>query len=185
MPCNVDNPLLSGPPGGHGGGHGGGHHGGGGGGHAGRRGGRGGWGWWGGGPWSYDTVVDTTTTCSSWGFPVPMTPDLDSIGKRLLASSDGQPASAYHAGVLYLFSFQDGVIRARPCASTSSTLGDAPAAMYFLYRRTGAGQWAPVTGAWQSVADAEAQMTAALSASPTAQLGAYAWDGQSVTWRFF
>lgn len=133
--------------------------------------------------------MTTETTCSSWGFPAPMNPDLDFAGKLLLARSGGRPVSARVNGVPYLFSYQDGVIRARPCAAPS-TLGDAPPPgssprplLFYLYRKTGGG-WSPV-GDWVSNADAQDQMTTILTASPTAQLGAYAWDGVGMTWKFF
>jgi len=122
--------------------------------------------------------------CASWGPPAPMQPDLDYIGKRLLSQSEGGSATAYYEGALYRFSRGDGVIRAQPCLSVG--VGAAAETLYFLYRRTDPqGGWAPVNGAWVPVADAEEQMTVALASQPTAQLGAYVWDGATMAWKFF
>jgi len=119
-----------------GGGHGG--HGGGGGGHfgghwgggRGRRGGYpypiygggGGWGW--NYPWPYPQP--TVQPCASWGNPAPLDPDLVRYGMQLLAPNGGtQPVSGYYNGVLYRFSFENGVVLARPCASAGA-LGITP-----------------------------------------------------------
>ena len=113
-----------------------------------------------------------------------MQPDLDFIGKHLVSQNGGRSASAYYDGTLYLFSFQDGILRAQPCTSISSTLGDAPASLlYYLYYKTSAG-WTPV-GKWQSLNDSEQQMVAILTSIPTTQISAYVWDGQVMTWKFF
>jgi len=114
-----------------------------------------------------------------------MQPDLDFIGKRLLAQNDGQPASAYYEGTLYLFSYQDGVIRAQPCAAAGGALGAPSELLYYLYRSTvPLGGWA-IVGGWLSVDDAQTEMTSVLKSAPLAQLGAYVWDGASMTWKFF
>lgn len=185
---------LDAPPHGH---HGGGHPHGGGGGHphAGRGGG-GRRGWWGGdwyGPWLYEPVT-TTTTCTTWGDPVEMSPAMESVGQVQLRNSGGRPAAVRGAdGVLYLFANEGGALTMRPCAAVSSMLGDAPLpgsslqswapAIFYLYRKSGGG-WVPV-GDWMSNADAQDQMTTILTASPTSQLGAYVWNGQTMTWKFF
>ena len=116
---------------------------------------------------------------------MPMQPDLDYIGKKLVSQNGGQPASAYYDGTLYLFSYQDGVIRAQPCTAMAGSLSDGPALLYYLYKTVDGRTWTPVTGSWQSVDDAETQMATMLSASPLTQVGAYAWDGQSMAWKFF
>jgi hypothetical protein len=56
-------------------------------------------------------------TCTAWGHPEPMNPDIDFIGKRVLAASGGQPTVAQHHGRPHLFSYENGVIRAQPCVS--------------------------------------------------------------------
>ena len=176
MSCIVENPLLGKPHGG-GGHHGGGHHGG----HhpaRTRRQFR-----------NFNAIpefeVVRTDTCRSWGFPAPMQPDLDFIGKQIVSKNGGQPASAYYNGDLYLFSYRDGVIRAQPCTSMTSTLGDAPGAalLYYLYYKTSAG-WTPV-GKWMALDESEQQMTSILSNSPVTQISAYVWDGKTMTWKFF
>jgi len=101
---------LGKPP--HGGGGGGGGHPHGGGGHPASHGGghpfrfasgRGG-GWW-GSPWGdyYGAPIYTVIaveTCLAWGAPIVLTPELATIGQRLLEPSAGQqPASAVYSGV--------------------------------------------------------------------------------------
>jgi hypothetical protein len=117
-----------------------------------------------------------------------MNPELHSVGTRLLAQSGGQPASAYVGDTLYLFSFADGVISARPCAAQSSALSDAPAppgALYFLYQTADPQRgWQQVGAGWMLVDDAKAQMVTILAAAPQTQIGAYVWDGSAMTWKF-
>ena len=129
--------------------------------------------------------VVQTTTCSAWGFPAPMNPDIDFIGKHLLSKNNGQPASAYYEGTLYLFSYQDGVIRAQPCTATVGALAAPPELLYYLYRSTAPlGGWA-IVGGWFAMDQAQDEMAAVLKSAPTAELGAYVWDGATMIWRFF
>ena len=182
MSCVVQNPLLGAPPHHGGGGHGGGGHHGRGNVHPARirR----------GGPRNWNTVpefeVVLTSACSSWGFPAPMNPDFDYIGKRLLSQNGGQPASAYYDGTLYLFSYRDGTIRAQPCTSVRRARRRAATGLlYYLYRSTiPVGDWA-IVGGWYTVDDVQDEMLNVLKMTPTAQLGAYVWDGATMTWRFF
>jgi hypothetical protein len=178
MSCIAQNPLLGSPHGGHGGGRGGGHGGGHGGGGQRLR------GRFGPNGLPYPIVE---TACTAWGSSVPMTPDLDAVGKRMLSQSSGAPVSAYVGDVLFRFSYGDGVIVARPCAALSSTLSDAPAPalLYYLYRTANPAEGWVQVGGWMPIDQAEQQMTAVLSSAPLAQLGAYVWDGASMTWKFF
>lgn len=65
-------------------------------------------------------AVQPLSGCVSWGGPVAMTPDLVTIGQRVLAASGGQPTSADYSGVSYLFSWDNGMIMsARPCTARS------------------------------------------------------------------
>jgi hypothetical protein len=133
--------------------------------------------------WMYDPVP-TTTMCSTWGDPIEMSPAMESVGQVQLRNSGGRPAAVRAAdGVIYLFANEGGVLTMRPCAAVSSMLGDGPV-FFYLYRKSGSG-WLPV-GDWMPVDQAEQQMTAQLTASPTAQLGAYIWGGgKDMSWKFF
>ena len=104
--------------------------------------GRRGSGWW-GSPWP-DYYVNpvyalyTVPMCSAWGAPVTLTHELATIGQKLLEPSSGQQsASAIYKGVPYLFSFENGVMTARPCAARIGTLSAAPN-MYGPYPVAGA-----------------------------------------------
>ena len=144
----------------------------------------------------YDPV-STTTTCTTGGDPVEMSPAMESVGQVQLRNSGGRPAAVRGGdGVLYLFANEGGALTMRPCAAMSSMLGDvvvagggswdsgpARPALVYLYRKAGS-SWTPL-GDWLPVSAAQDQMTAILAGSPTAQLGAYAWDGKNMTWRFF
>ena len=106
--------------------HGGGHGGHGGGGHPGPshevhpfarwNGGRGGPGWWWGVPWSPEVV---STGCQSWGAPLAdIPPAMRTAARIALNTSRGQPTAVRGPdNVLYLFSIENGVTTARPCAS--------------------------------------------------------------------
>lgn len=107
----------------HGGGghHGGGHHGGGGF-HPARafRGGPRGPGWWWNVPWTSE-IVTTTETCRTWGNPIDMPPSMETAARVALNTSQGRPTSARGPdGVLYLFSIENGVMTARPCAAVAA-----------------------------------------------------------------
>lgn len=97
----------------------GGHHGGGGFRPSTFRGGRGGPGWWWDVPWS-PTVVTATETCRVWGNPVALPPDMVNAARTALNVSKGQPTTVRGPdNVLYLFSFENGALTARPCAAVA------------------------------------------------------------------
>ena len=109
--------------GGHGGGHGGGGHGGRGHTHpitrsfrsGGRRGS-----WW-DYPWTSGVVV-TTETCSAWGDPIEMPISMRNAGSAALDATGGRPAAVRGPdGALYLFTLENGVPVARPCAAVTTT----------------------------------------------------------------
>jgi hypothetical protein len=115
--CFSEGTLNAPPHDGHG--HGGGGHGG----HAHpaarpfMRGGRGGRGW--GGPWAYEVIG--TATCRTWGDPIDMTADMASSANAALGGSGGRPTTVRGPdNVLYLFTLENGVPTARPCASAAS-----------------------------------------------------------------
>lgn len=107
--------ALSAPPPRHGGGHGGGHRGGGF--HPSAfRGARGGPGWWWGVPWSPEVVVETT--CRTWGNPITIPPEMQRAAQVALNVSGGRPTTVRGPdNVLYLFSYENGVMTARACAA--------------------------------------------------------------------
>jgi len=178
------------PP--HGGGHGGGGHGGGHGGHGSSRPGhdffRRGGAWW--TPPSEEIVE----TCASWGSPAPMTPDLDMIGKRVLAQSGGAPTQVVHDGVIYRFSYEDGLIHARPCAlqstayaaTLSAGVGDAAPSLplFYVYMRfPWIDQWTPVGDGWVPGPTADQYVTKLLASDALVQFAAYKWDGFRMVWQ--
>lgn len=107
--------LSAPPPHGHHGGHHGGHH-------EGHPLTRGGPRWGGGAPWwgvpyvPNEVVVDTT--CRTWGNPIEIPPPMMTAARMALGASQWRPTTVRGPdGVLYLFTFENGAVTARPCAS--------------------------------------------------------------------
>ena len=116
-------PHGGGGPGG--GGHGGGGHGGGGHGGGGhthpitrsfRSGGRRG-SWW-DYTWSPDVVIVTTAPCTTWGDPIEMPISMRNLASSVLDASGMRPTTVRGPdGAIYLFSLENGMPTARPCAA--------------------------------------------------------------------
>ena len=79
------------------------------------------WGPWWGTPWSPE-VVTTTETCTRWGDPIDMPPAMQNAAKMALGASSGNPTTVRGPdNVLYLFSYENGVLTARPCAAVEQS----------------------------------------------------------------
>lgn len=138
------------------------------------------------GPWPYEAIMQGEVTCTTWGDPVEMSPAMESVGQVQIRNSGGNPGAVRGAdGITYLFQMEGGELTMRPCAAMSSTLGAPPDALYYLYRSTvPVGGWA-IVGGWYTVDDVQGEMTNVLKSAPSAQLGAYVWDGRTMNWQAF
>lgn len=75
------------------------------------------WGPWWGTPWSPE-VVTTTEMCTRWGDPIEIPPAMQNAAKMALGASKGNPTTVRGPDdVLYLFSYENEVLTARPCAA--------------------------------------------------------------------
>jgi hypothetical protein len=75
--------------------------------------------WW-GVPWQPE-VVTQTVTCQTWGDLLEMPPAMAQAARQALGASKGKPTTVRGPdNVLYLFSIEDGVQTARPCAAVAT-----------------------------------------------------------------